>query len=66
MGNAAAAHAIYEGFTDAIKPANLVMAYWGFLATLLLALENRSDEELLEAIGLPRACAIPPQPAGNC
>ncbi len=48
-----------RGLPYAIKPANLVMAYWWDLATLLLALENRSDEELLEAIGLARACAIP-------
>ncbi|MGA6645332.1 oxidoreductase, partial [Escherichia coli] len=31
----------------------------GFGNLCLLALENRSDEELLEAIGLARACAIP-------
>lgn len=58
--HAAAAHALYEGFTVCDK----TRAYGhgllvGFGNLCLLALEGRSDEELLEAIALAKACAIP-------
>jgi glycerol dehydrogenase len=58
--HAAAAHAIYEGFTVCDKTREFGHGLLvGFGNLCLLALENRSDEELLEAIGLARACAIP-------
>ncbi|MGX8940107.1 iron-containing alcohol dehydrogenase family protein [Symbiopectobacterium sp. Eva_TO] len=58
--HAAAAHALYEGFTVCDK----MRAYGhgllvGFGNLCLLAQEGRSDEELLEAIALAKDCAIP-------
>lgn len=58
--HAAAAHALYEGFTVCDKTrayGHGLLVGFGHLA--LLALEGGSDEELLEAIALAKACAIP-------
>lgn len=56
----AAAHAIYNGFTKipaAHKvPHGLIVGYGNLC---LLALEGRSDEEILEEIKLAKRCAIP-------
>lgn len=58
--HAAAAHALYEGFTVCDKTREFGHGLLvGFGNLCLLALENRSDDELLEAIRLARACAIP-------
>ncbi|QBJ07783.1 iron-containing alcohol dehydrogenase [Rahnella aquatilis] len=57
-----AAHALYEGFTACPKtrhiPHGLLVGYSNLC---LLALENRSDDELLTAIALARDSAIPTQ-----
>lgn len=58
--HAAAAHALYEGFTVSDK----TRAYGhgllvGFGNLCLLALEGRDDDALCEAIVLAKACAIP-------
>ncbi|TPG62454.1 iron-containing alcohol dehydrogenase family protein [Ewingella americana] len=57
-----AAHALYEGFTACSKtrhfPHGLLVGYGNLC---LLALENRSDEELHSALALARASAIPTQ-----
>lgn len=57
-----AAHALYEGFTVCSKtrhfPHGLLV---GFGNLCLLALENRSDDELQAALALARASAIPTQ-----
>lgn len=58
--HAAAAHAIYEGFTVCDKTREFGHGLLvGFGNLCLLALENRSDVELLEAVRLAHACAIP-------
>ncbi|MBU9836308.1 iron-containing alcohol dehydrogenase family protein [Rahnella perminowiae] len=57
-----ASHALYEGFTACPKtrhiPHGLLVGYGNLC---LLALENRSDDELLAALALARASAIPTQ-----
>ncbi|MCW2105272.1 UNVERIFIED_ORG: glycerol dehydrogenase [Rahnella aquatilis] len=57
-----AAHALYEGFTVCPKtrhiPHGLLVGYSNLC---MLALENRSDDELLTAIALARDSAIPTQ-----
>jgi len=57
-----ASHALYEGFTACPKtrhiPHGLLVGYSNLC---LLALENRSDDELLTAIALARDSAIPTQ-----
>ncbi|TKI03408.1 iron-containing alcohol dehydrogenase family protein [Martelella alba] len=58
--HAAAAHAVYEGFTVNDKTRNFghgLLVGYGNLC--LLALEGRDDAELLEAIRLARACSLP-------
>lgn len=58
--HAAAAHAIYEGFTVCDKTREFGHGLLvGFGNLCLLALENRSDDELLEAVRLAHACAVP-------
>ncbi|MCG8707525.1 iron-containing alcohol dehydrogenase family protein [Brenneria sp. 4F2] len=58
--HAAASHAIYEGFTVCDKTRAFGHGLLvGFGNLCLLALENRSDDELLEAIKLAHACALP-------
>lgn len=58
--HAAAAHAIYEGFTVCDKTREFGHGLLVGLGNLcLLALENRSDEELREAVLLSHACAVP-------
>ncbi|MDX5628971.1 MULTISPECIES: iron-containing alcohol dehydrogenase family protein [unclassified Brenneria] len=58
--HAAASHAIYEGFTVCDKTRAFGHGLLvGFGNLCLLALENRSDEELREAIKLAHACAVP-------
>ncbi|AUV00893.1 iron-containing alcohol dehydrogenase family protein [Phytobacter ursingii] len=58
--HAAAAHAMYEGFTVCDKTREFGHGLLvGFGNLCLLALENRSDAELLEAVRLAHACAIP-------
>lgn len=55
-----AAHALYDGFTACAKTRPVAHGLLvGFGNLCLLALENRSDAELLEAIDLARACTIP-------
>ncbi|QKJ86874.1 glycerol dehydrogenase [Paramixta manurensis] len=58
--HAAAAHALYEGFTVCDKTRafghGLLVGYGNLC---LLALEQRSDEELQQAIELARACSVP-------
>ncbi len=58
--HAAAAHALYEGFTVCDKTRafghGLLVGYGNLC---LLALENRSDEDLAEAIALAQACSVP-------
>ncbi|MFZ4832049.1 iron-containing alcohol dehydrogenase family protein [Rouxiella sp. Mn2063] len=59
-GHAAASHAIYEGFTICDKTREFGHGLLvGFGNLCLLALENRSDDELLEALHLAQACAVP-------
>lgn len=57
-----ASHALYEGFTVCPKtrhiPHGLLVGYSNLC---MLALENRSDDELLTAIALARDSAIPTQ-----
>ncbi|WP_192457449.1 iron-containing alcohol dehydrogenase family protein [Musicola keenii] len=58
--HAAAAHALYEGFTVCDKTREFGHGLLvGFGNLCLLALEQRSDAELLEAIRLADACAVP-------
>lgn len=58
--HAAAAHAIYEGFTVCDKTREFGHGLLvGFGNLCLLALENRRDDELLEAVRLAHACAVP-------
>lgn len=58
--HAAAAHALYEGFTVCDKTRSYGHGLLvGFGNVCLLALEGRSDDELREAITLAHACAIP-------
>lgn len=58
--HAAAAHAIYEGFTVCHKTHDFGHGLLvGFGNLCLLALENRSDDELRAAIVLAKACAVP-------
>ncbi|QYM95215.1 iron-containing alcohol dehydrogenase family protein [Dickeya ananatis] len=58
--HAAASHALYEGFTVCDKTREFGHGLLvGFGNLCLLALEQRSDEELLEAIRLAHACAVP-------
>ncbi len=58
--HAAASHAIYEGFTVCDKTREFGHGLLVGLGNLcLLALENRSDEELREALILSHACAVP-------
>jgi glycerol dehydrogenase-like iron-containing ADH family enzyme len=58
--HAAASHAIYEGFTVCEKTREFGHGLLVGLGNLcLLALEQRSDAELLEAINLAKTCAIP-------
>lgn len=58
--HAAASHAIYEGFTVCEKTREFGHGLLvGFGNLCLLALEERSDAELLAAISLAKACALP-------
>ncbi len=58
--HAAASHALYEGFTVCDKTREFGHGLLvGFGNLCLLALEQRSDEELLAAIRLAHACAVP-------
>ncbi|WP_410016664.1 iron-containing alcohol dehydrogenase family protein [Sodalis sp. C49] len=58
--HAAAAHAIYEGFTVCHKTRDFGHGLLvGFGNLCLLALENRCDDELRAAITLAQACAVP-------
>lgn len=58
--HAAAAHALYEGFTVCDKTREFGHGLLvGFGNLCQLALEQRSDDELLEAIRLSHACAVP-------
>lgn len=58
--HAAASHAIYEGFTVCDKTREFGHGLLVGLGNLcLLALENRSDDELREAVVLSHACAVP-------
>ncbi|ACT06135.1 hypothetical protein Dd1591_1272 [Dickeya chrysanthemi Ech1591] len=58
--HAAASHALYEGVTVCDKTREFGHGLLvGFGNLCLLALEQRSDEELLAAIGLAQACAVP-------
>ncbi|WP_130834504.1 iron-containing alcohol dehydrogenase family protein [[Erwinia] mediterraneensis] len=58
--HAAAAHAIYEGFTFCDKTREFGHGLLvGFGNLCLLALENRADEELLQEMRLARACGVP-------
>lgn len=58
--HAAAAHAIYEGFTVCPKTHDFGHGLLvGFGNLCLLALENRSDDELREAMTLAQDCAVP-------
>ncbi len=59
---AAAAHAFYNGLT--VIPAAHAAGHGltvGYGNLFLIALEGRSDEELLEAIQLSKACGVPTQ-----
>ncbi|MBU9852650.1 iron-containing alcohol dehydrogenase family protein [Rahnella aceris] len=57
-----ASHALYEGFTACLKTRNIPHGLLvGYSNLCLLALENRSDDELLTAIALARDSAIPTQ-----
>lgn len=58
--HAAAAHAIYEGFTFCDKTREFGHGLLvGFGNLCLLALENRDDAELLREMALARACGVP-------
>lgn len=55
-----AAHALYRGFTHCDKSRNAAHgSLVGFGNLCLLALENRSDAELMVALTLAKNCAIP-------
>jgi len=57
-----ASHALYEGFTACPKTRHIAHGLLvGYGNLCLLALEKRSDEELLTAIALARASAVPTQ-----
>lgn len=57
-----ASHALYEGFTACPKTRRIAHGLLvGYGNLCLLALEGRSDEELLTAIALARASAVPTQ-----
>ncbi|QCR36103.1 iron-containing alcohol dehydrogenase family protein [Nissabacter sp. SGAir0207] len=61
-GHTGAAHALYEGFTGCPLTRHVAHGLLvGYGNLCLLALEQRPDEELLAAIALARACAIPVQ-----
>ncbi|WP_213992275.1 iron-containing alcohol dehydrogenase [Sodalis sp. dw_96] len=65
--HASAAHAIYEGFTVNDKTRHFghgLLVGYGNLC--LLALERRGDEELLAAVRLAKACAVPTSLAEIC
>ncbi|AUH00056.1 iron-containing alcohol dehydrogenase family protein [Pectobacteriaceae bacterium C52] len=65
--HAAASHALYEGFTACDKTREFGHGLLvGFGNLCLLALEQRSDDELLEAIRLARVCAVPLALADIC
>ncbi|WP_024103950.1 iron-containing alcohol dehydrogenase family protein [Dickeya solani] len=65
--HAAASHALYEGFTVCDKTREFGHGLLvGFGNLCLLALEQRSDEELLAAIRLAQACAVPLTLAAIC
>jgi len=58
--HAAAAHAIYEGFTFCDKTCDFGHSLLvGFGNLCLLALEDRCDDEMHEALALAKACALP-------
>lgn len=58
--HAAAAHAIYEGFTFCDKTRHFGHGLLvGFGNLCLLALEERDDTELLQEMRLARACGVP-------
>ncbi|WP_313685931.1 iron-containing alcohol dehydrogenase, partial [Pantoea sp.] len=58
--HAAASHAIYEGFTFCDKTREFGHGLLvGFGNLCLLALEHRSDEEVLEEMRLARDCGVP-------
>ncbi len=65
--HAAAAHALYEGFTVCDKTREFGHGLLvGFGNLCLLALEQRSDDELRAAIALAQACAVPLTLAAIC
>lgn len=58
--HAAAAHALFEGFTVCDKTRDFGHGLLvGFGNLCLLALESRGDEELLDVLSLAHACAVP-------
>lgn len=58
--HAAAAHGIFDGFTVLDKTRHYGHGLLvGFGNLCLLAIENRSDAEIIEAIQLAKACAVP-------
>jgi glycerol dehydrogenase-like iron-containing ADH family enzyme len=58
--HAAAAHGIFDGFTVLDKTRHFGHGLLvGFGNLCLLAIENRSDAEIIEAIQLAKACAVP-------
>ncbi|MEA9390424.1 iron-containing alcohol dehydrogenase family protein [Acerihabitans sp. TG2] len=58
--HAAAAHAMYEGFTVCHKTHDFGHGLLvGFGNLCLLALENRADDELRDAMVLAKTCAVP-------
>ncbi|MFC7776551.1 iron-containing alcohol dehydrogenase family protein [Pantoea sp. GCM10028869] len=58
--HAAASHAIYEGFTFCDKTREFGHGLLvGFGNLCLLALENRTDEEVLDEMRLARDCGVP-------
>lgn len=60
--HSAAAHGVYIGFASLEKTRELGHGFLvGYGNLVLLALEKRSDEELLEAIRLAKACGVPYQ-----
>jgi len=57
--HSAAAHGVFEGFTVLDKTRELGHGFLvGYGNLVLLALEKRSDEEMLEAIRLARTCGV--------
>lgn len=58
--HAAAAHAVFEGFTVLARTRELGHGFLvGYGNLVLLALEKRSDEELREALELAAVCGLP-------